>query len=182
METTCDFEHTVPVKGLGTDMRIDANVAVQETEGSAANGRMTLRALLGIRLNAFETAEKELITDAEVTDARRRGNRRSAHPEAACRALPDSAAGRGQDARSGGIRSARAARRRRRTLRTGEAAVTELTGGAGRIGVCGTIEVRVLHKPKEAGNPLVTTAHEIPFEITLNADIPEGCSRLLPQS
>ena len=55
METTCDFEHTVPVKGLGTDMRIDADAAVQETEGSAANGRMTLRALLGIRLNAFET-------------------------------------------------------------------------------------------------------------------------------
>lgn len=69
METTCDFEHTVPVKGLGTDMRIDADAAVQETEGSAANGRMTLRALLGIRLNAFETAEKELITDAEAIDS-----------------------------------------------------------------------------------------------------------------
>ena len=49
METTCDFEHTVPVKGLGTDMRIDADAAVQETEGSAANGRMTLRALLAFR-------------------------------------------------------------------------------------------------------------------------------------
>ena len=53
-----------------------------------------------------------------------------------------------------------------------------MTGGAGRVGVCGRIEVRVLHKPKEAGNPLVTTAHEIPFEITLNADIPEGMQPL----
>lgn len=179
METTCDFEHTVPVKGLGTDMRIDADAAVQETEGSAANGRMTLRALLGIRLNAFETAEKELITDAEVIDSPTEGE-------------------------IGGLRikKQRVALCRHRTLgedktlvreefdlpaklgvgdvlcASGEATVTELTGGAGRVGVCGRIEVRVLHKPKEAGNPLVTTAHEIPFEITLNADIPEGMQPL----
>ena len=57
---------------------------------------------------------------------------------------------------------------------SGEAAVTELTGGTGRVGICGRIEVRVLHRPEEAGNPLVTTAHEIPFEITLNADVPDG--------
>ena len=179
METTCDFEHTVPVKGLGTDMRIDADAAVQETEGSAANGRMTLRALLGIRLNAFETAEKELITDAEVIDSPTEGE-------------------------IGGLRikKQRVALCRHRTLgedktlvreefdlpaklgvgdvlcASGEATVTDLTGGAGRVGVCGRIEVRVLHKPKEAGNPLVTTAHEIPFEITLNADIPDGMQPL----
>ena len=40
METTCDFEHVVSVRGLEPDMRIDADAAVQETEGSAANGRM----------------------------------------------------------------------------------------------------------------------------------------------
>ena len=134
METTCDFEHTVPVKGLGTDMRIDADAAVQETEGSAANGRMTLRALLGIRLNAFETAEKELITDAEVIDSPTEGE-------------------------IGGLRikKQRVALCRHRTLgedktlvreefdlpaklgvgdvlcASGEATVTELTGGAGRV-------------------------------------------------
>ena len=71
METTCDFEHTVPVKGLGTDMRIDADAAVQETEGSAANGRMTLRALLGsMRL---KPRKKSLSRTPRSSTARQRG-------------------------------------------------------------------------------------------------------------
>ena len=74
METTCDFEHVVSVRGLEPDMRIDADAAVQETEGSAANGRMTLRALLGIRMNAFENMEKELVTGAEVIDSPTEGD------------------------------------------------------------------------------------------------------------
>lgn len=175
METTCDFEHTVPVKGLETNMRIDADVAVQEAEGSAANGRMTLRALLGIHLNAFETVEKELIADAKVIDSPAEGEigelRMKKQNVAFCRHKTL-----GEDRTLvreefdlpaklgvGDVLSA-----------SGDAAVTELTGGAGRVGVCGRIEVRVLHKPKEAGDPLVTTAHEIPFELTLNADVPEG--------
>ena len=40
---------------------------------------------------------------------------------------------------------------------TGTAAVNDFTGGAGRVGVLGTIEVRVLHRPQEAGNTLVVT-------------------------
>lgn len=175
METTCDFEHVVSVRGLEPDMRIDADAAVQETEGSAANGRMTLRALLGIRMNAFENMEKELVTGAEVIDSPTEGDigelRVKKQNVAFCRhrAL-------GEDKTLvreefdlpaklgvGDVLSA-----------SGEAAVTELTGGTGRVGICGRIEVRVLHRPEEAGNPLVTTAHEIPFEITLNADVPDG--------
>ena len=57
---------------------------------------------------------------------------------------------------------------------TGEAAVAELTGGAGRVGVSGTVEVRVLHRPQEAGNPLVMTSHELPFELSIDTQIPDG--------
>ena len=175
METTCDFEHVVAVKGLTAGMRVDAEVSVQETEGSAANGRMTLRALLGIRMSAFENVEKELVTGAEVTDGPAEGEigelrvRKQRVAFCSRRAL-------GEDKTLireefdlpaklgvGDVLSA-----------SGEAQVTELTGGAGRVGICGRIEVRVLHRPEEAGHPLVTTAHEIPFEMTMNADIPEG--------
>lgn len=52
--------------------------------------------------------------------------------------------------------------------------MSELTGGAGRIGICGTVEVRVLHRAQEAGDPLVMTSHELPFELSIDAQPPEG--------
>ena len=45
METTCDFEHSIEAQEATPDMRVNASVAVQETEGTAVSGRMTLRAL-----------------------------------------------------------------------------------------------------------------------------------------
>ena len=64
METTCDFEHSIEAQEATPDMRVNASVAVQETEGTAVSGRMTLRALLDIQAEAFETTRQELVTDA----------------------------------------------------------------------------------------------------------------------
>ena len=64
METTCDFEHSIDAPELQPDMRVNASVAVQETEGTAASGRMTLRALLDLQIEAFETTCQALVTDA----------------------------------------------------------------------------------------------------------------------
>ena len=64
METTCDFEHSIDAPELQPDMRVNASVAVQETEGTAASGRMTLRALLDLQIEAFEMTRQALVTDA----------------------------------------------------------------------------------------------------------------------
>ena len=155
METTCDFEHSIDAPELQPDMRVNASVAVQETEGTAASGRMTLRALLDLQIEAFETTRQALVTDAAGdADALRTRMQRVAF----CRTAPL-----GEEKtlvreefdlparlEVGDVLSA-----------TGEAAVAELTGGAGRIGISGTVEVRVLHRPQEAGNPLVMTSHEL---------------------
>ena len=149
METTCDFEHSIDAPELQPDMRVNASVAVQETEGTAASGRMTLRALLDLQIEAFETTRQALVTDAAGdADALRTRMQRVAF----CRTAPL-----GEEKtlvreefdlparlEVGDVLSA-----------TGEASVSELTGGAGRIGICGTVEVRVLHKAQEAGDPLV---------------------------
>ena len=78
METTCDFEHSVDAPELQPDMRVNASVAVQETEGTAASGRMTLRALLDLQIEAFETTRQALVTDA--AGAPRNRLSRSAEP------------------------------------------------------------------------------------------------------
>ena len=168
METTCDFEHSIDAPELQPDMRVNASVAVQETEGTAASGRMTLRALLDLQIEAFETTRQALVTDAAGdADALRTRMQRVAF----CRTAPL-----GEEKtlvreefdlparlEVGDVLSA-----------TGEAAVAELTGGAGRVGVSGTVEVRVLHRPQEAGNPLVMTSHELPFELSIDTQIPDG--------
>ena len=89
METTCDFEHSIEAQEATPDMRVNASVAVQETEGTAVSGRMTLRALLDIQAEAFETTRQELVTDAAG------GENALAHPETDYRVLPNRAAGRG---------------------------------------------------------------------------------------
>ena len=129
---------------------------------------MTLRALLDIQAEAFETTRQELVTDAAGGENALRTQKQTI---AFCRTAPL-----GEDKtlvreefdlparlEVGDVLSA-----------TGEASVSELTGGAGRIGICGTVEVRVLHKAQEAGDPLVMTSHELPFELSIDAQPPEG--------
>ena len=65
LETTCDFTHSLPMPGVTPGMRLSVQAGVQETEGTAGSGRMTLRALLGLTAEAFETVEKTLVTGAQ---------------------------------------------------------------------------------------------------------------------
>lgn len=171
LETTCDFDHTLPLAGVLPGMRVNAVAAVQETQGQAMSGRMTLRALLGVQVEAFECAQKELVTAARQTGDPADSLQTRSQSVAFCCAQD---LGEGKTLvreefdlpaklEVGDVLSA-----------TGTASAGELTGGGGRVGVSGVIEVRVLHRPQEAGNPLVVTTHELPYEIVLDAQLPEG--------
>ena len=155
LETSCDFTHTMPLSGVTPAMRIFASAAVQETEGIAGSGRMTLRALLGVQTEAFETIERELVTRAEDADGADDLQTRT-QTVAFCagealgenRTLVREEFDLPAKLEVGDVLSA-----------TASATAGELSGGNGRIGVSGTIEVRALHRPKEPGNPMVATVH-----------------------
>ena len=63
LETSCDFEHIFSMQGVTPVMRLETGASVEEAEGTAANGRISLRALLGLRVQALETVEKEVVGD-----------------------------------------------------------------------------------------------------------------------
>ncbi len=164
LETSCDFTHTMPMAGMTANMRLEPAVYVQETEGIAGSGRMTLRALLLVTLEAFEMAEREIVAGADDG-----GTGNLLTKQQTVRSCMREMAGENKtlvreefDLPSklgvGDVLSASAT-----------AGECELSGGNGRIGVSGRIEVRVLHRPSEAGNALVTTAHEMPFEMSVDA-------------
>lgn len=167
LETGCDFTHSVPLSGVQPGMRICARAAVQETEGVAMSGRMTLRALLSVSLTALETTERELITGAkEGENVKTRmqtaafcQSERLGEGKTLVREEFDLPARLG----TGEVLSASAT-----------ASAGEFSGGSGRIGVSGMIEVRVLHRAKEQGEPLVTTVHEMPYELSIDAKVEEG--------
>ncbi len=166
LETSCDFAHTLPLAGAAPAMRVSASAAVQEAEGSAGSGRITLRALLEIGVQAFEAVEREWITQAE--DVRgEAGLQTKTQTVSFCtgetlgenRALVREEFDLPARLGVGDVLSA-----------TAVAQAGELSGGNGRIGVSGAIEVRVLHRSAQGGGPLVTTVHEMPFDVSI--DVP----------
>ena len=169
LETSCDFVHAVPLAGAAANMRIEPTVCVQETEGVAGNGRMTLRALLLLGAEAFETAQREVITGAQDGVPgnlllRRQKASSCIHEMAGeektlVREEFDLPAKLGV----GNVLHASAM-----------AGECELSGGNGRIGVSGKVEVRVLHRPAQQGDALVTTVHEMPFEVSVDVKMSDG--------
>lgn len=170
LETSCDFDHAIPMEGVSEGMRLSAAACVQETEGYASNGRMTLRALLGVRIEAFETVEKELVTGVRC-EGEDVGLQTKMQTVSFCRSEQ---LGEGKTLvreefdlpaklEVGDVLSSSAT-----------ASVGELSGGSGRVSVSGVVEVRVLHRAQEAGRPLVVTTHELPYEVAVDAQLPAG--------
>ena len=169
LETSCEFDHAIPLSGVMQGMRLSAQASVQETEGFASSGRMTLRALLGVSIEAFETVDRALVTG--VDGGEDVGLQTRAQGISFCRS---ESVGEGKTLvreefdlpaklEVGDVLSA-----------TATASVGELSGGSGRVGVSGVIEVRVLHRAQEAGRPLVVTTHELPYELAVDAQLAEG--------
>ena len=166
LETTCDFERRMKLPGVTPGMRLQARTALQETDGAAVNGRITLRALLLLQMDAVDATDTPLITGVSPDDRLRTKTQQIAwcmheaigEDKTLVRDEQELAPRLGV----GDVLSA-----------TASASVGELTGGSGRIGVTGVITVRVLHQPQIQGEHLITTVHEVPYEMTIPGHLPE---------
>ena len=182
LETSFEFDHTIPMEGVTPDMRLAVSAGVQETEGFASNGRMTLRALLGVNLEAFETVEKDLVTGISGADS---GNTTGTGADEDGGAALQTRMQSISFCRNETIGEGKTLVREEFDLptklevgdvlsATATASVGELSGGSGRVGVSGVVEVRVLHRAAETGRPLVITTHELPYELAVDAQLTDG--------
>ena len=170
LEINCDFTHVTPLDGVTPAMRLHASVCVQETEGTASSGRMTLRALLSVSIEAFEAVERELIASArELSHAENLQTRTqsisfcSRERLGEGRTLSREEFDLPQRLGAGEVLSTSAC-----------AGAADFSGGSGRLNVSGVVEVRVVHRAKEQGEPLVTTVHELPYELSIDAQLEPG--------
>ena len=166
LDTTCDFERRMKLPGVTPGMRLEVRPALQETDGAAVSGRITLRALLQLHMDAMETVETALVTSAPQESSLRTKTQTVTwcmhevigEEKTVVREEQELAPRLGV----GDVLSA-----------TAHASVGDLTGGSGRIGVSGVITVRVLHQPQEQGEHLITTVHEVPYDLTIVGQLPE---------
>lgn len=167
LETTCDFERRVSMPGVTPGMRLDASICVQETEGRSGSGRITLSALIALEMDAFDVVERTLITGAKKTPELQM--KEQTVQLAMCETAGEEKTLVRDELElaprlcAGDVLSA-----------TATVVGADITGGNGKIGVSGTLEVRVLHQNEEAGKPLVTTVHEIPYEMLIPGQTQEG--------
>ena len=162
IETTCDFTHDLPAPGAAAGMRVDAHASVLDTNGRAGSGRMALEAELSISAQAYECREMEAA--AQIDGVMGLCVRRQQISTCVTQVLGEETS----LVREEFDLPARLQVDHVLTA-TGNAIVTDITGGSGRVGVSGTVEVRVLHQAEKAGEPLVETTHEMPFQVTLGA-------------
>lgn len=169
LETTCDFETRLALAQVTPSMRADAFAAVQEAQGFAAGGRMTLRAQLDIQTEAIESQERSWIADVSAPAAEHAELQKRRQTVSFCitgRLGENQTLVREEFDLPARLKSAEV------LCATATASADEFSGGNGRIGVSGVVQVRVMHRPAEGG-AFVATQHELPFELAIDAQLPQ---------
>ena len=169
LETTCDFETRLALAQVTPSMRVRAWAVVQEAQGFAASGRMTLRAQLDIQAEAIESQERSWTKDVGAADGGNDALKKRMQTVTCCiseRLGENQTLVREEFALPAKLKAAEV------LCASATASAGEFSGGNGRIGVSGVIEARVLHRPADGG-AFVATQHELPFELAVDAQLPQ---------
>lgn len=157
MEATADFTHVMELPGAQPRNLCCADAWVEHVDASAASGRLNLRAVVGLHGRSVSQQPVEAVTgiagvDGVESRARAITVKRTVangDTEKLLReefALPESL-------------------QIRETLyATARVQLGETTGGLGRAGVSGQVELEAVHASDLPGKPVVITRHSIPFE------------------
>lgn len=157
MEATADFSHMMDLPGVQPRMVCQTDASVEHVEATAYSGRLGLRAILQISARALSQQPVEALTGVagvpglEVKPQQLAIKRTVAVGEGETLLREEFPLPEGLQIRETLCASA--------LVQTGE-----VTGGVGRIGVGGSVQLEVYHASELPGKPLVVTRHTIPFD------------------
>lgn len=169
MEATADFTHMLDMPGAQPRNLCRAEGAVEHVEASAAGGRLSLKAIVRLWGSAISQQPVEAVTgvaglegiESRSREAQIKRTVAAGADETLLReefALPEDA----------GIRDTLYA--------TARAQVEEITGGLGRCGLTGRVELEAIHACDLPGKPVLVTRHSIPFDHVVELSSQEGDS------
>lgn len=169
MEATADFTHMLDMLGAQPRNLCRAEGAVEHVEATATGGRLALKAIVRLWGSAISQQPVEAVTgiagvegiESRAREAQIKRTVGTGADETLLReefALPE-----GLDIRD--------------TLyATATARVEEITGGLGRCGLTGRVELEAVHASDMPGKPVVITRHSIPFDHVVELNSQAGDS------
>lgn len=167
MEATADFTHMMDMPGAQPRNICHAEGAVEHVDASVTGGRLNLRGIVRLWGSAVNQQPVEAVTGVSGLEGIQSRGREvqvkrtvaSGEEETLLReefALPEGL----------GIRETLYA--------TARPQVQEITGGLGRCGVTGQVELEAVHATDLPGKPVVITRHSIPFDHVVELSSQEG--------
>ncbi len=167
MEATADFTHVMELPGAQPRNLCRMDAWVEHVDASAAGGRLNLRAIVSLHGRAVSQQPVEAVTGIagvegvesrarEITVKRTVANGDSETLLREEFALPE------------GLQI-------RETLyATARVQLGDITGGLGRAGLSGQVELEAIHASELAGKPVIITRHSIPFEQSVELNGEDG--------
>lgn len=156
IEASADFMHPCSLPGSQPRASAQANAQVQRAEARVVNGRLTMRAEVALEVCAMSLSPVEAVMAVDGSDtvevrAQQVTLRRMAAQGSGDvllreeMALPEEL----------GVRET--------LFASARAVLTDTTGGLGRIGLAGQVQLEAVHASDMPGRPVVVTRHSIPF-------------------
>lgn len=156
VEASADFTHMVDAPGVTPKAICVASVEGVKAQSQAQGGRLHLQAAVDLAVRATSAQPVEAVT----------GLRGGSEIQAAAResTIQRTVATGGSEVLLREEFDLPAALQVKETLfATAAATVGEITGGLGREGISGQVNLEAVHASALPGQPLVTTRHEMPF-------------------
>lgn len=157
MEATADFTHMMDLPGAQPRNQCRAEGVVEHVDASANGGRLSLRAIVGLHGRAVAQQPVEAVTgilglEGVESQARELTVKRTV------------ASGEGETLLREEFALPEGLQIRETLYATALPQVTDVTGGLGRVGLNGQVQLEVVHASDMPGKPVVITRHTVPFE------------------
>ena len=167
METTADFTHMCDFPGCQGKAVVTASPHVEHVNARTAGGRLMLRSEIGLDVQAVSAAPVEALTgfdgsdDVELLLSEKEIRRTVARGTREVLLREELEIPSGADVRE-------------TLFGTALVTVSEVTGGMGRAGMSGTVELEAVHAAAREDQPLLVTRHSFPFQQTVELSGEDG--------
>jgi len=157
MEATADFTHIMDLPGAQPRNLCRVDAEVERVEASASGGRLALKALVRLWGSAVNPQPVEAITGITGVE----GIQSRGHEAQVMRTV---ASGEEETLLREEFALPADLPIRETLYATANAYVQEITGGLGRCGITGRVELEAVHACDLPGRPVVITRHTLPFD------------------
>lgn len=165
MEATADFTHNMELPGAQPRNLCVMDAAVEHVDASASGGRLNLRGIVRLFGRAMSQQPVEAVTGVSGLE----GIESRAREIAVKRTV---ASGDSETLLREEFALPEGLQIRETLYATARPQVGDVTGGLGRAGISGQVELEAVHASDLPGKPVVITRHTIPFEqaVELNGE------------